>query len=83
MNHPKFPIPEGVVEVSDENHLGLVHFELKKLKPKGSILFNGEKKEIQFQFFGGESREEGVFAKLVNSASVSYTHLTLPTIYSV
>ena len=59
----KFPMPEGVIEVTDDYQLGLSHFELKTLKPRGTILFAGETKEINFQFYTGEGRDEGVFAK--------------------
>jgi hypothetical protein len=60
----KFPIPEGVIEVSDEYQLNLAHYELLQLKPRGTILFAGETKELRFQFFAGENRDEGVFARL-------------------
>ena len=64
----KFPIPEGVIEVTDDYQLGLAHFELKTLKPRGTILFAGETKEIPFTFYTGDTREEGVFAKLADKA---------------
>jgi hypothetical protein len=64
-----FPIPDGVTEVEDEYQLDLVHFELRNLKPKGTILFSGEAKEIGFQFFAGEHRADGVIAKLSNAQS--------------
>ena len=60
----KFPIPEGVVEVHDEYQLNLAHYELLQLKPRGTILFSGENKELRFQFFAAEDRNEGVFARL-------------------
>ena len=59
-----FPIPEGVVEVKDEYQLKLAHYELLHLKPRGTILFAGEQKEISFQFFAGDNREDGIFARL-------------------
>lgn len=59
-----FPIPDGVVEVKDEYQLNLVHYELLHLKPRGTILFAGELKEIDFQFFAGENRDDGIFARL-------------------
>ena len=59
----KFPIPEGVVEIQDEYQLNLAHYELLHLKPKGTILFAGETKEVPFQFFAGERQEEGILAK--------------------
>jgi hypothetical protein len=60
----KFPIPEGVTEVSDEYQLNLAHYELLQLKPRGTILFSGETKEINFQFFAGEERVDGIFGRL-------------------
>jgi hypothetical protein len=59
----KFPIPEGVVEIEDDYQLNLAHYELLHLKPKGTILFAGEPKEIAFQFFAGENREDGILAR--------------------
>lgn len=64
-----FPIPDGVTEVQDEYQLELVHFELRNLKPKGSVLFSGETKEIGFQFFAGEHRSDGIIARLSNAQS--------------
>lgn len=61
--HP-FPIPDGVEEVSDEYQLNLAHYELQHLKPKGTILFAKESREIEFQFLATENRAEGVFARL-------------------
>jgi hypothetical protein len=63
MSKSGFPIPEGVLEVEDEFHLELVHFELKNLKPKGTILFSGETRELGFQFFAGEHQADGVLAR--------------------
>ncbi|NDG85609.1 MAG: hypothetical protein EBX52_11330, partial [Proteobacteria bacterium] len=63
MNRSGLPIPEGVVEVTDDYHLELVHFELKNLKPKGTILFSGDQKDIGFQFFAGEHRADGIVAR--------------------
>ncbi len=60
----KFPIPEGVVEVTDDYQLKLAHYELFHLKPRGTIVFAGDHKEIPFQFFSGESRAEGIYARL-------------------
>ena len=60
----KFPIPDGVVEVTDDYQLNLAFFELKNLKPKGTVLFSGESKEVVFQFYCGENREEGIYAKI-------------------
>jgi hypothetical protein len=65
-----FPIPDGVTEVEDEYQLELVHFELKNLKPKGTILFSGESKEIGFQFFAGEHKSDGIIARLSNAQSL-------------
>lgn len=59
----RFPIPEGASEVKDEYQLNLAHYELLHLKPRGTILFAGETKEITYQFFAGEKREEGIFAR--------------------
>ncbi len=67
----QFPVPEGVEEVTDETHLNLVHFELLNLKPRGTILFSGEKNELSFQFFAGETREEGLFARFEDSQTGS------------
>jgi len=64
-----FPIPEGVSEVSDEYQLNLCHYELQHLKPKGTILFAKETKEIEFRFLTGEKREEGIFARLAEPMS--------------
>ena len=63
MSKSGFPIPDGVVEVEDDFHLELVHFELKNLKPKGTILFTGETRELGFQFFAGEHRADGILAR--------------------
>jgi hypothetical protein len=60
----RFPIPDGVVEVTDDYQLNLAFFELKNLRPKGTVLFSGESKEVTFQFYCGETREEGIFAKI-------------------
>jgi hypothetical protein len=60
----KFPIPDGVVEVRDEYQLNLAHYELLKLKPRGTVLFAGEPKDLRFQFFATEDRNEGVFGRL-------------------
>ncbi len=59
----KFPIPDGVVEIDDEYQLNLAHYELLHLKPKGTILFLGEPKEIPFQFFAGETQDGGILAR--------------------
>ena len=59
-----FPIPEGVTEVKDEYQLNLAHYELLHLKPRGTILFAKETREIEFQFFATENRQEGLFARL-------------------
>lgn len=59
-----FPIPEGVTEVTDEYQKNLAHYELHKLKPRGTILFAKEKEEIRFQFFAAEDRINGLFARL-------------------
>ena len=71
-----FPIPEGVIEVSDEYQLNLAHYELRHLKPKGTILFAKEKREVSFQFFAGEDREEGIFARLDEPLSPNVTRIT-------
>jgi len=63
MSRSGFPLPEGVVEVTDEYHLELVHFELKNLKPRGTILFSGDQKELGFHFFAGEHRADGMIAR--------------------
>ncbi len=60
----QFPIPDGVTEVSDEYQLNLCHYELQNLKPKGSILFANESKEITFRFIAGADRGEGIYARL-------------------
>lgn len=60
----RFPIPEGVIEVTDDYQLNLAFFELKNLKPKGTVLFSGETKDVVFQFYCGETREEGIYAKV-------------------
>ena len=60
----EFPIPEGVSEVSDEYQLNLCHYELQHLKPKGTILFAKETQEINFCFLAGNTRSEGIFARL-------------------
>jgi hypothetical protein len=70
MSKAGFPIPEGVTEVEDDYQLDLVHFELRNLKPKGSMLFAGETKEIGFQFFAGEHRADGIVARLSNAQSL-------------
>ena len=59
-----FPIPDGVTEVVDEYQLNLCHYELQHLKPKGTILFAKESKEIHFKFIAGATRAEGIFARL-------------------
>jgi hypothetical protein len=58
-----FPIPEGVIEVTDEYQLNLAHYELLHLKPRGTIQFAGETKVLNFQFFATEDRNEGLFAR--------------------
>jgi hypothetical protein len=65
-----FPIPEGVVEVTDEHSLDLVHFEFKNMKPKGTILFKMEKTEIPFQFFADDTRDGWIYARPVNPNSL-------------
>lgn len=72
---PQFQIPEGVVELSDEYQKNLVHYELLHLKPKGSILFSGESKELKFQFSVTDNREDGVFAKLDEASTPSIRRL--------
>ncbi len=62
-NYP-FPIPEGVAEVTDDYQKTLAHYELLHLKPKGTILFAKETRDISFQFFAGEARADGIFARL-------------------
>jgi hypothetical protein len=69
MTKAGFPIPDGVTEVEEDYQLELVHFELKNLKPKGTMLFAGESKEIGFQFFAGEHRADGIVARLSNAQS--------------
>jgi hypothetical protein len=59
----KFPLPDGVVEVTDDYQLNLAYYELLQLKPRGTILFASETKEVPFQFFAGENRSEGIFAR--------------------
>ena len=66
-----FPIPDGVTEVVDEYQLNLCHYELQHLKPRGTILFEKEPKEINFRFIAGESRAEGIFARLDDPMSQS------------
>ena len=61
---PQFQIPDGVVELTSEYEKNLVHYEILQLKPRGSILFAGETKEVQFQFIVTENREDGVYARL-------------------
>jgi hypothetical protein len=60
----KFPIPDGVIEVTDDYQINLAHYELLHLKPKGTIIFGKEKQEIEFQFFAGEIKGDGLFARL-------------------
>jgi hypothetical protein len=67
MSKTEMPIPDGVTEITEEHQLDLVHFELRSLKPKGSILFPNEAKEISFQFFAGDHRADGIIAKLSGS----------------
>ena len=66
----QFPVPEGVAEVDDEYSLNLIHYELLNLKPKGTILFAGEKSELHFQFFAGPSRADGLFARFEESGNI-------------
>ncbi len=66
-----FPIPDGVSEVADEYQLNLCHYELLHLKPRGTILFAKEPKEIHFKFFAGKTREEGIYARLDDPMSPS------------
>jgi hypothetical protein len=61
---PQFQIPHGVVELSSEYEKNLVHYELIQLKPRGTILFAGEKNELKFQFIVTDNRADGIFAKL-------------------
>jgi hypothetical protein len=60
----KFPIPDGMSEVNDDYQLNLCHYELKNLKPKGTIIFGKDAPEIKFRFIAGEKREDGIFARL-------------------
>jgi hypothetical protein len=60
----QFPIPEGVIEVKDDYQLNLAHYELLHLKPKGTILFAKETREIEFQFFATENKSDGIFARV-------------------
>lgn len=60
---PKFPLPEGVIEIEGDYEINLVHYELLHLKPQGTILFSGEKKERKFQFFVTENKQDGIFAR--------------------
>lgn len=53
-----------MTEVVDEYQLNLCHYELQHLKPKGTILFAKENKEINFRFASGATRDEGIFARL-------------------
>jgi hypothetical protein len=71
-----FPIPDGVIEVTDEHSLDLVHFEFKNMKPKGTILFKMEKSEIPFQFFADETREGWIYARPVQPNSVRLRDIT-------
>jgi hypothetical protein len=64
MKKSQFPIPDGVVEVTDEYQKNLAHYELLHLKPKGTILFAKETREIHFQFFASENKDEGIYARL-------------------
>lgn len=68
---PKFQIPEGVVEITDDYQKNLIHYELLHLKPRGTILFAGEQKEKKFQFFVTENKQDGIFAKLDEPLSPS------------
>ncbi len=79
MSKSPFPIPEGVTDISDAYQLGLVHFELKNLKPKGTILFSGEKKELPFQFFSGGEIADGFIARSV-AASSAHTNRVLDSV---
>ena len=60
----EFPIPDGVVEVTDEYQKNLAHYELLHLKPRGTILFSKQTKEIHFQFFVTENKDEGIYVRL-------------------
>ena len=61
---PEFIMPDGVTEVVDEYQLNLCHYELQHLKPKGTILFAKEPRELDFRFMAGANRGEGIFARL-------------------
>lgn len=60
-------MPDGVTEVADDYQLNLCHYELQHLKPKGTILFAKEAKEIHFRFIAGANRDEGIYARLDES----------------
>ena len=64
MKSNAFTLPAGVVEVTDDYQKNLAHYELLNLKPKGTILFAKETREITFQFFAGETIQDGIFARL-------------------
>ncbi len=65
MNKPNaFPIPDGVTEVTDDYQLNLCHYELQHVKPKGTILFAKETKELNFRFVADQNRSDGIFARL-------------------
>ena len=66
-----FPIPPGVVEVKDEYQLNLCHYELLHLKPRGTIIFSGDPKPIEFQFFANPDRNDGIYARLETPMSPS------------
>jgi hypothetical protein len=70
-NKTEFPIPDGVTEVADEYQLNLCHYELQHLKPKGTILFAKETKELNFRFIAGANRAEGIYARLEDGMTPS------------
>ncbi len=59
-----FQIPEGVTEITDDYQMNLIHYEILNSKPKGSILFAGENKEVKFQFYVSQNRDDGIIAKV-------------------
>ena len=59
-----FNIPPEAMAVDRLAEITLVHFEMKQVKPRGTITVKGALRPIRFQFVVGETLSDGIYATL-------------------
>ncbi len=59
-----FKIPPEALAVDKPAEVNLVHFEMKQVKPRGTISVPGALRPVKFQFVVGETLSDGIYATL-------------------